>query len=501
MYHAITDYLEGLEVTQGQLRGTPLSLMPWQRRDLKSALQPGISEAALSMARGGGKSTLIAGIGCAFLEADGVKQPGSEITVIAATLGQGQIIFDHVLRFLGPRVRSFSKKHSEQRMQLRAQDTTMLRVVGSNPSSLHGAAPSLVIADEIAQWAPNKALRMLSALRTGLGKIPDARMLTLGTRAATAGDPWEQSLRLADITHSYSAPLDAPPFQLRTWKLANPTLRSAGFDTLVQAYRKDAARAKRDPDLFQSFKALRLNQGVSEVLEAYVVDVGTYEACVDDGLKGIPMRPYVLGIDLGGTAAMSGAAAYSVATGALEVFAMLPNKPDLADRELQDGVAGLYRKMEARGELICSGEYVVPVAALLEESLARWGVPTAIVCDRWRIGELQEGLQAISFPQARLQTRGQGFKDGAEDVRHFRRAFISRVIRTPESLLLTSAINEARLVSDPSGNQKLSKNTEGGRRKRGRDDALAACILAVAEGVRMNAMNAGGSMVYHGAVK
>ena len=39
-------------------------------------------------------------------------------------------------------------------------------------------------------------------------------------------------------------------------------------------------------------------------------------------------------------------------------------------------------------------------------------------------------------------------------------------------------------VGDPAGSWKLAKNTQGGRRAQARDDAAAACILAVAEGMR-----------------
>ena len=45
-------------------------------------------------------------------------------------------------------------------------------------------------------------------------------------------------------------------------------------------------------------------------------------------------------------------------------------------------------------------------------------------------------------------------------------------------------MSEARLVSDPAGNQKLTKGSQGGRRMRARDDAAAATILAVSTGVR-----------------
>ena len=62
-----------------------------------------------------------------------------------------------------------------------------------------------------------------------------------------------------------------------------------------------------------------------------------------------------------------------------------------------------------------------------------------------------------------------------------------------KSLLLRSSMAEARTVSDPSGNAKLSKGSEGGRRERARDDSVAASILAVSVGQRGRAKADNGS--------
>ena len=54
----------------------------------------------------------------------------------------------------------------------------------------------------------------------------------------------------------------------------------------------------------------------------------------------------------------------------------------------------------------------------------------------------------------------------------------------PVSLLLRSAIGEARTLADPGGNVKLAKNSQSGRRLRARDDCAAAAILAIGEADR-----------------
>ena len=83
-----------------------------------------------------------------------------------------------------------------------------------------------------------------------------------------------------------------------------------------------------------------------------------------------------------------------------------------------------------------------------------------------------------------LAVRGQGFKDGGEDVRAFRKAILEGRVTPKKSLLFRSAMSEARVVTDPAANAKLAKKTQGGRRADARDDLAAAAILAVAEGTR-----------------
>ena len=97
-----------------------------------------------------------------------------------------------------------------------------------------------------------------------------------------------------------------------------------------------------------------------------------------------------------------------------------------------------------------------------------------------------DALEAEKIP-GEFEARGQGFRDGAEDVRLFRRAFLTEKAVPVVSLLMRAAMAESRTVSDPAGNSKLAKSGEGGRRVRARDDAAAAAIQAVALGMRRGA--------------
>ena len=61
------------------------------------------------------------------------------------------------------------------------------------------------------------------------------------------------------------------------------------------------------------------------------------------------------GIDLGGTAAFSACAAFWPRTGRLEGFVACGTRPELSERALADGVAGVYEAMRDAGELVQIG--------------------------------------------------------------------------------------------------------------------------------------------------
>ena len=478
---AVADYLATLRLTQGRLAGQPFRPQAWQRRFLRGALAPRVAESALSVGRGAGKTTLLAGVACAALEGP-LMQPAAEVLIVASSHEQGGVLFRHVQRFLadGIEAKRFRVQDSVNTSRIVNRETgTLLTVKASDPRRLHGAAPALTLCDELAQWPPAKVNEMLAALRTAGGKIPDSRLVMIGTRPASETHPFAVALRDADYVQVHAAGPGDPPFRRSTWLKANPGLRD--LPDLEAAIRREAMAAKKDPALLASFRALRLNLGTADVEVETLLDPELWASIEGDAEA---LGPVVWGVDLGGTAAQSAVVAYWPETGRLQGLAAFPCEPRLAERGARDGVGNLYARCADRGELVTLGGRAVDVKALIALALDRFGEPMAVAADRWREGELIDGLESAGVPQGDLILRGMGFRDGGEDVRLFRRACAEgRVVPMP-SLLLRSAMSEARTVSDPAGNSKLAKMAEGGRRHRARDDAAAAAILCVAEGCR-----------------
>ena len=352
----LSAYIRSLTVTQGAGTGEPFRLLPWQSRFLRRAFAVE-GDSALSIARGNGKSTLVAAIACAVVDGP-LRQPRSEVVCVASSFAQGRVIFEHVRAFLGAAGRDLADRKTS-RVQDSANVATIehratgarVRCIGSDPKRAHGLAPLFVLADEPAQWESGKRDAMLAALRTAMGKLDGSRLIALWTRPA--GDEHWFAKMLdggGDYAQSHHADPDDPPFRVRTWRKANPSLPA--MPALLARIRREARDAARDDGLRPSFDALRLNLGTHDVGVSVLLEADTWKRHEGDAPR--EGRP-IWGLDLGQSEAMAAVAAYWPASGRLEAVASFPTVPSLAERGLQDGVSGLYVRMSERGELIATG--------------------------------------------------------------------------------------------------------------------------------------------------
>lgn len=484
------DFIQGLQVPEGPRAGKPIKLAKFQRDFIRGALRKDTAAAVLSVGRGNGKSALSAGLGLGALVGIWDRQPRREILVAARTRDQGKIIWDFVAGLctsLPEDVQGDLIFRRSPRLEIEYEGDGgghVLRCIAADPKNALGTAPTLAIMDERGHWPDEKGDDLESALLSGLGKR-SGRALIISTSAP-------------DDQHSLSQWIDDPPpntyvqehrpapgqpaDDLDSLLEANPGAK-AGIGSSVQWLQAQANRAiARGGSALSSFRLYNRNERVSGERRDLLLTVDDW---LGAEVSELPPREggAVVGVDLGGSASMSAAALYWPNTGRLEAFGCFPSNPGLADRGARDGVRDRYVEMADRGELLTLGDRVVPAGQFLQRIMqALDGAPVScFTADRYRQAEFEEAMYAASIREPTVW-RGQGFKDGAEDVERFRRAVFDGEVSVAPSLLLRSAFSDAVTVADVSNNQKLAK-----ARASGRIDAAAAAILAVAEGARRKA--------------
>ena len=482
--------LEAAPVGDGDLIGQRFRCLPYQRKFLAGAFKPGILRAGLSLARGGGKSGLASALGLDSIRPGGVlHRVGGETVVVASSFAQARIIFEAVktsLELLGED-KEFRIRDQQNLADIQHKETkARLRVAGSDNRRAHGWRFNLAIVDEPAQHGP-RGESLAAAIRTGLGKRQDAKVLYIGTRPSSDAHFFARLLDEDDesiFSLTYAAEDDDNPFAVSTWRKANPGMRYGMPD--IEVLRAEARMAKRDPAELATFRSLRLNQGTSEVESQHLIDSLVWRSIETEEL---PPRegPMCMGLDLGYTSAFSACAVYWPQSHRLEGFVACGHNPPLSERALADGVSGVYETMLARNELVQIDDRVVPIGPFLQEAVRRYGKPQAIAADRYRDGELEDAVRNERLRLPEPTWRGQGYKDGGVDVRAFRVAVLTDKVAAPVSMAMRAALAEAKTVTDMSSNEKLAKSGEGQHRRRGRDDLAAAIILAIAEGSRREA--------------
>ena len=235
---ALCDYLSGLTVSQGGLAGQTFTVLPWQRRFVRSAFTAGIQSAALSVARGNGKTALLSGIACATLDGP-LAVPRGETVIVASSFEQARIAFEHIMAFMADKLDDRARwKVWDTAQQARIEDRqtgARVRCIGSDPRRAHGLAPVLVLADEPSQWLETTGEKMVAALRTASGKQPHSRFVALGTRPADSEHWFAKMLSGgASYAQNHTANAGDPKFQRRTWskglccKLGEGAMRDQG---------------------------------------------------------------------------------------------------------------------------------------------------------------------------------------------------------------------------------------------------------------------------------
>lgn len=485
-------FLQSLAVPEGPRVGDRLKLAPFQKAFVEGALAEENSVGVLSIGRGNGKSALSAGLALGALIGVWDSQPRRDVILAARTRDQAAVAWRFASVFcacLPDEIQRGLVFRKSPRLEIefggkRSDGPHILRAVAADGKSALGSGPTLCILDERGHWASDKGDALEAALLTGLGKR-NGRAIIISTSAADDAHPfsrWIDSPPPGTFVQEHRPAPGLPADDLESLLIANPG--AAHGIGATQEWLKRAARqaVARGGSALSSFRIFHRNERVSGESRDLLLSLDQW---LGAEVATLPARegPVVVGIDLGGSASMSAAAFYWPESTRLEVYGWFPSDPSLIDRGAADGVGDRYAQMQARGELATLGAKTVPVAEWLGQVWRKIdGQFVAALCaDRYKQSELGEAIQRAGIA-APIIWRGQGFRDGGEDVERFRRSVFDGQVRTAESLLMRSAISEAVCLRDPANNLKLAK-----ARSLGRIDPAAAAILAIAEGARIKA--------------
>ena len=478
-------WMEGLKITEGPLAGTDFHAMPFQRRFVKGIMGEGVKEGALSVGRWNGKTTLTGALGAAAFVGP-LALPRGQTTIIASSLGQAKIAFDHARYFLEPMFeeepRRFRLIDNSHTCLMEDRETgAVLKAIGSDGKRAHGLAPVMLILDEPAQWPINFGAKMYAACVSALGKQPSALMVAVGTRS---DDPLHWFSRMLDggpgvYAQLHAAAMGSDDYSDKSMHDANPAFRHMSH--MMVEFKRLREKAKKDPAQRSIFRALNLNQGTSDV-ETYeaIVSGENWSAC-EVPIAPARAGPVFVSFDLGGSASMTAASSYWPQSGRFEVRGAFPAEPNLAERGEADGVGDRYLHMQQRGELRVYPGKVTPVGRFLAwvaESLKGEQVEVALA-DRYREAEAEQAMASAGVHwEMEWRAVGAG-SHGSADIRAFQSEVLDAHLQLTPSLLMSSAISESKVGRDTNGNERLDK-----QRTKGRIDAVQAGVLAVAAGRR-----------------
>ena len=456
-----------------------MKLRKFQEEFIRRAMAPGVDTAALSLPRGNGKSFLAGHLATrALTPGDDLFVDGKEVVQCAGSIEQARVVYNFVRMDLEP-TGEYRFIDSATRLGItHLPSNSKLRVISSSGRTAMGLVNvPLAIADEPGSWQIGGGKLMWDALAGAQGKPGSPlKIVIIGTLAPEgtgAGHWWWDLIHDGTKGSTYVMALQGSAEtwdQWRTIRRCNPLTSVSKEFRAKLLEERDAARV--DTRLKARFMSYRLNlPSADESVSLLTVDDwDLIEGRDVPEPKGAP----IVGVDLGGGRAWSAACAIWP-SGRVEALAVAPGLPDLEAQEKRDRVpAGTYQRLYDRGQLDVSvGLQVQPPGQLWDAIRERWGKPRLIVCDRFRLPDLQDAIKG----GVRLEPRVTRWSEAASDIRALRKMAKDGGLAVDEDsrLLLATSLARARVQNDDAGSVRLVKH---GSNNQSRDDVAAALVLA-----------------------
>ena len=443
---------------------------------MAGVLDPGTRRAVLSLPRGNGKSWLAGYLAADSLTPGGALfEAGAENVLLSGSFDQARFVYRFAKEFLGEE--GYSYLDSTNKLAIRHKATgTRLLVRSSRAKSAFGlVGAKIAIADEPGAWDVIGGSMMSDALDTSIGKPGSSlKVVYIGTLAPAPARGWWNDLVVGGSEGSTF--VQALQGDLKKWnewseiRRVNPLVEISGEFRRTLLEERDSAR--RDTRLRARFCSYRLNRP-SQDESSTLLTVDDWQRVLKRPVPDRAGEP-ICAVDLGGSRAWSAAVALWK-SGRLEAMALAPGLPSISAQEQRDRVpSNSYQRLKDQGTLhVADGLRVPKPAQLVEMITQKWGRPSSIVCDRFRVDELRD----VGLP-CRLEARVSRWSEAAYDIRAVRSASQDGPFSVaPDSRsLLEASLAVAAVRSDDQGSVRLIKRTANNE---SRDDVAAAfCLVA-----------------------
>ena len=485
----IIDFIEKLKITIGEDSGKNFILRPWQREFINDVYGPtrpdgkrAVRRAIFSCPRKQGKSEIAAAIILTHLIGPEAELNG-EVFSAANDRQQASIVFNACKRFIeaSPGLKKYlrivdsTKTIFVSRSGIKAAGSKF-RALSSDAGRQHGLNPSLVIVDELAQA---KSRELFDTLATSQGARAEPLLMVISTQS---DDPNHVLSQMIDdgvkgedpstVCHLYAAPEGCDLMDEEAWHIANPAL---GDFMDIEAFRADAARAKRLPAEEQTFRLLRLNQRVSAT--SSLISRADWLACLPGGVfpeptftegqsfQFEPGEPIYLGLDMSLRTDLTSLVAVSALDGSrVKSWHFKPSEhiDDHGKRDRQR-----YDLFVKHGWMIATPGRSIDAAFVAHKikELHDRNPVVGVAYDRAYTEELLKRMDEIGLLAQegdghglRIVNWGQGFVSMGKAVNAFEHAVLQGELHSDGNPVLTSCVGHAVVDSDPAGNRKFMKN-------------------------------------------
>ena len=471
-----------LVVPTGPLAGQPIIAHPYMYDWTGHALDEDVTEAGMSIARKNAKTGWIAVVDLAYLIGP-LNRPNWR-GVVGSLTGKLALEMRSALEQTAKaaHLRGLDIHRSPTPGVAYGRQGAQLDFLAADKGSGHAVGGDLAILDEGGLMEEN-----LRWLWNSIDSATSGRDGKLWVLSIQATGPMFSEMEQRDLDgnepHLYfqrwAAESDAAIDDQAGWHAANPGL-AVGIKSL-RFMETRAARALAVPLDQPAFRAQHLNQKINPgiVNICTLDDWTTVERRWNPGLK---RGPVILGLDIGGSDAMTAATAYWVETGAMQGFATFPGSPPLRARGKADAVGSLYEQMERIGDLtVQAGQRTVNVPRFLADVREKLGDVDikAVVTDTYKKADVAQKVeQWARSASCDIVLRGgpnSQSATGAHDLVAFQTAVKGRLAFEPSTTMLHAiARSNVKMRGATMDIPTLSKVSQTSR-----IDMLQAAIIAV----------------------